>query len=191
MISAKLGHFLDKPLAPIAKKITISPNLLTITGFIITILSALSIPFNLMAGGILILLGGFFDIFDGVVARINGKNTRFGAFLDSTLDRYSDAFVFLAIAWYFFENDNISGAVLTIGGLVGALIISYARAKAEAIGLQCNVGLAERPERIALLSAGCITGWLFYAIVILFFLCHITAIQRILYIYKIASHNKG
>ena len=184
MISAKLGHFLDKPLAPIAKKISISPNILTLLGFLITATAALSIPYNLIAGGLLILLGGFFDMLDGIVARTNCKNTKFGAILDSTLDRYSDSFIFIAIAWYFFNNDNLAGVILTIGSLVGALLISYVRARAEGIGIQCNVGLMERPERVVLLALGCITGWLFPIIVILFFFSHATAIQRMLHVYK-------
>lgn len=184
MISAKLGHFLDKPLAPIAKRISISPNILTILGFLITVAAVIAIPFNLMAGGLLILIGGFFDMLDGIVARTNGKNTKFGALLDSTLDRYSDSFIFIAIAWYFFERNDLAGIVFTTGSLVGALMISYVRARAEGIGIECNVGMMERPERVVLLAFGCITGWLFYVIIALFFLSHITAIQRILHVYK-------
>jgi phosphatidylglycerophosphate synthase len=184
MISAKLGHFLDKPLAPLAKRISISPNSLTVLGFIITVSAAAVIPFNLIAGGFLILAGGFFDMLDGIVARTNSKNTKFGALLDSTLDRYSDSFIFIAVAWYFFERNDIAGVVLTIGSLVGALLISYVRARAEGIGIECNVGIMERPERVVLLAFGCITGLLFYVILLLFFLSHITAIQRILHVYK-------
>lgn len=184
MISARLGHFLDKPLSPIAKKISVSPNILTVIGFLITAASAVVIPFNLMAGGILILLGGVFDMLDGIVARTNGKSTKFGALLDSALDRYSDSFLFIAVAWYFFDKNNLGGVIFTIGSLVGALLTSYIRARAEGIGIQCNVGLMERPERIALLAFGCLTGWLFPVIVILFFSSHITAIHRVLHAYK-------
>ncbi|MCX5719750.1 MAG: CDP-alcohol phosphatidyltransferase family protein, partial [Nitrospirae bacterium] len=88
MISAKFGHFLDKPLSPFIKKIHLNPTILTIAGFIVTCVAALVIPYNLKIGGVLILIGGIFDMLDGVVARINNKTTRFGAFLDSVLDRY-------------------------------------------------------------------------------------------------------
>ena len=189
MISAKLGHFLDKPLAPLAKRIPVSPNFLTITGFLITAAAAVVIPFNLIGGGILIIAGGFFDMLDGVVARTNGKNTKFGALLDSTLDRYSDSFIFIAIAWYFFDRNNLAGVMLSIGSLVGALVISYVRARAEGIGIECAVGLMERPERVVILAFGCITGWLFPVIVLLFFLSHITAVQRILHVYKMTKYN--
>lgn len=184
MISAKLGHSLDKPLAPVAKKISISPNILTILGFLITAVAAVAIPFSLVLGGILILLGGFFDMLDGIVARTNGKSTKFGALLDSTLDRYSDSFIFIAVAWYFFDRNNLAGVIFTAGSFIGALLISYVRARAEGIGVACTIGLMERPERVVLLAFGCITGWLFPIIVALFFFSHATAIQRILHVYK-------
>lgn len=189
MISAKLGHFLDKPLAPLAKRIPVSPNLLTIIGFLITAAAAVVIPVSLVIGGFLIIAGGFFDMLDGIVARTNGKSTKFGALLDSTLDRYSDSFIFIAIAWYFFDRNNLAGVMLSIGSLVGALVISYVRARAGGIGIDCAVGLMERPERVVLLAFGCITGWLFPAIILLFLLSHITAVQRILHVYKMTKHN--
>lgn len=184
MISAKLGHILDKPLEPIARKITLSPNTLTISGFIVTILASALIPFNLLIGGLLILIGGAFDMLDGVVARTNSKNTKFGAFLDSTIDRYCDAFIFIGITWYFFNVSDLLGMLLTVGAMVGALLISYARARAEGLGIECKVGIMERPERIVLISFGCITGLIIYVIAIIFFLNHLTVIQRIIHVYK-------
>ncbi len=184
MISAKLGHFLDKPFAPIAKRIPINPNIFTIIGFLITVVAAVSIPFNLMAGGLLIILGGFFDMLDGIVARTNNKITKFGAFIDSTLDRYSDSFIFIAVAWYFFDKDCLAGVMFAAGSLVGTLLTSYVKARAEGLGIECNVGLMERPERVVILSFGLITGWMFPIIVALFFFSHATAVQRILYVYR-------
>ncbi|HAK88736.1 MAG: hypothetical protein A2X55_10405 [Nitrospirae bacterium GWB2_47_37] len=191
MISAKLGHFLDEPFAPLAKRIAVSPNILTGAGFLITAAAALVIPFNTLAGGLLIIAGGFFDMLDGIVARTNGKSTRFGALLDSTLDRYSDSFIFIAIAWFFFDRNNLAGVMLSIGSLVGAFVISYVRARAEGIGIECAVGIMERPERVVLLAFGCITGWLFPVIVLLFLLSHITAVQRILHVRKMTKHNNN
>lgn len=184
MIGAKLGHFLDKPLAPLIKKISISPNVLTITGFGITVLAGICIPFNLFLGGILILVGGLFDMLDGIVARVNHKKTDFGALLDSTLDRYSDSIIFISIAWYFFEMNNLTGVIFTATGLVGAFLISYVRARAEGIGIKCNVGLMERPERIVLIAFGCLLNWLLTIVIFLSIFSHITAIQRIFYVYR-------
>lgn len=184
MISAKLEHILDKPLAPIAKLIPVSPNVLSFTGFVVTLAAAMLIPFNATAGGLVILIGGSFDFLDGVVARTNGKDTKFGALLDSTLDRYADAALFLAIIWLFFKEDNLIGIFFAICSLVGAFLVSYVRARAEGLGIGCNVGLMERPERIVLLAAGCLTGRLFSVILILFVLSHITVVQRVVHVYR-------
>ncbi len=184
MISAKLGHVLDKPLAPIARLISVSPNVLSVAGFAVTLTAAMLIPFNTAAGGLVILMGGAFDLLDGVVARTNGKETKFGALLDSTLDRYADAALFLAIIWLFFKEDNLIGIFFTICSLVGAFLVSYVRARAEGLGFSCNVGLMERPERILLLAAGCLTGRLFPVIFLLFVLSHITVVQRVVCVYR-------
>lgn len=178
MISYKLGHFLDRPLAPLAKKITINPNILTLLGFVITTIAALVIPFNLRIGGLLIFVGGVCDMLDGVLARVNGRATSFGAFLDSLLDRYSDAFVFLSLAWYLAARGDHTGAFLSIGTMVGALLVSYARARGEGLGIDTQVGLMERPERVILLILATLTGWLVPVLWILFVFTHLTVVQR-------------
>ncbi len=178
MLSARLGHFLDKPLGPIAREIRISPNFFTIAGFFVTLIAAFVIPRSLKLGGLLILSGGILDIFDGVVARVNCKSTRFGAFLDSLLDRYSDAFIFLSIAWYLAGKGDYTGAFLSIGTMVGALLVSYARARGEGLGINSQVGLMERPERLILLIFATLTGWLTPLLWIMFVLTHVTVVQR-------------
>jgi phosphatidylglycerophosphate synthase len=185
VLSAKLGHFLDTPLSQIAKRIPLSPNALTIVGFLITAVAAFMIPQSIRLGGILILIGGIFDVFDGVVARTRGQITHFGAFLDSVLDRYSDAFLFLAISWYFVGKGNLTGAYLSLGTLVGAFIISYSRARAEGLGKSCYTGIMERPERIILLAFATITGWLLPVLWIMLVLTHITVLQRVYHVWKI------
>lgn len=185
MLSAKLGHFLDTPLSHIAKRIPFSPNTLTFTGFLITVSAAIIIPISIRLGGILILIGGIFDVIDGVVARTRGKATKFGAFLDSVLDRYSDAFLFLALSWYFIAKSNLIGVYLSLGTLVGAFLISYARARAEGIGESCHTGIMERPERIILLAFAAITGWLLPILWIMLILTHITVFQRIYHVWRI------
>ena len=189
MISAKFGHVLDRHLAPIAKLISVSPNVLSFVGFSVTLAAAMLIPSNAAAGGVVILIGGSFDLLDGVVARANGKDTKFGALLDSTLDRYADAALFLAIIWFFFKEDNLIGVFFTIGSLVGAFLVSYVRARAEGLGIGCAVGLIERPERIILLAAGCLTGRLFPVILVLFVLSHFTVVQRVVHVYRKAKLN--
>jgi phosphatidylglycerophosphate synthase len=184
MLSEKFGHFLDRPLYSLAKTFNIDPNSITIAGFIITVIAAFTLVQNLFFGGLLIILSGLFDTLDGVFARVNKRTTNFGAFLDSVLDRYSDAALFFGFAWYFLQNDSLTGVAVTIGTMIGALIISYTRARAEALGKDCQVGLMERAERIVLMSFGALTGLILPVMWIMLILTHITVIQRILFVKK-------
>jgi phosphatidylglycerophosphate synthase len=184
MLSARLGHFLDAPLGSIAKRIPFSPNALTIAGFLITVLAAFVIPQNIKLGGILILISGIFDMLDGMVARTKGKTSKFGAFLDSVLDRYSDAFLFLSLSYYLAANGNHTGSFLSLGTLVGAFLISYARARAEGLGESCHTGIMERPERIILLIFATLTGWIIPVLWLMLVFTHITVAQRICHFRK-------
>ncbi|RMD59702.1 MAG: CDP-alcohol phosphatidyltransferase family protein, partial [Nitrospirae bacterium] len=187
MISAHFGHFLDKPLESVARFVKISPNAITITGFFITIVAGCTLPYHLLLGAFLILFGGVFDLLDGAVARINGKESDFGAFLDSVLDRYSDAILFIGFVGYFLRQEHISfiGVFLTLGTMVGTLVISYAKARAESLGKDCHVGIMERAERIILMVFGALTGWLVPVMAFMFVFTHITVLQRIYHVWKI------
>jgi phosphatidylglycerophosphate synthase len=187
MISAKLGHFFDRPLASLAKRIDVNPNIITVTGFLITTIAAITIPERPFVGGALILLGGFFDMLDGVIARVNMKTTNFGAFLDSVLDRYSDSFLLLGFSVYFYRTGILSGVFLCFGTLIGALIISYAKARAQGLGEDCETGLMERPERVLLMAFAAITGWILPVMWAMLILTHVTVIQRIYHVYRLMS----
>jgi phosphatidylglycerophosphate synthase len=179
MLSKKYGNAFDKPLGKIALRIPVSPNALSITGFIITLFACYRLSFDLLTGGIFILVGALFDVLDGVVARTQNKMTRFGAFLDSVLDRYSDAFILLALAYNLENGSHTVGVILSLGTLLGAFLISYSRARAEGIGEECKNGLMERPERIILISLGALTGFVIPVLWVLFVLTHFTVLQRI------------
>jgi phosphatidylglycerophosphate synthase len=185
MLSVKFGHSFDAPLGPIVKKIPLSPNTLTITGFLVTVAAAFVIPQNLRLGGFLIFIGGVFDLLDGISARTNGKTTKFGAFLDSLLDRYSDAFIFLSLSYCLAAKGNHMGAFISLGTLVGAFLISYARARAEGLGESCHTGIMERPERIILLIFATVTGWIVPVLWGMLVLTHITVLQRLFYVWKL------
>ena len=185
MLSSKFGHFLDRPLSPIAKKLKVSPNTITVAGFLITVTAAITLPYNMKVGGVLILCSGFFDIIDGVIARVNNRSTDFGAFLDSVLDRYSDSFLLLGFSWYFLKNGSIPGMFLSLGTMIGALIISYTKARAEGLGKNCHTGLMERPERLLLMAFCALTGWIMPVMWVLLVLTHVTVIQRIYHTWKL------
>lgn len=185
MLSNHLGHILDRPLSPLAKRVTINPNIITVAGFIVTTCAAVLLPTSLIWGGILILVGGVFDMLDGIIARVNNRATSFGAFLDSVLDRYSDSFLLIGFGWVFYQRGSAVGMVLSVGTLVGSLIISYARARAEGLGRNCHAGLMERPERIILMIIGALSGRILPVMWVLFVFTHITVIQRIFHVRKI------
>lgn len=190
MIGEKLGHVFDKPLRNIAAGISLSPNFLTVFGFVVMVTASIVLVFDMRTGGVLVLMGAFFDLLDGVVARINHKTTVFGAFLDSVLDRYADACIFLSVSLNLFLHDNITGMVLSLLVLVGALLVSYVRARAEGLTLDCKIGLMERPERIILIVFGAISGLMLPVLWVLVVLTHVTVLQRILHVRRILSGNQ-
>ena len=187
MLSKKYGNAFDKPLRNIALKIPFSPNTLSVIGFIITLFACYRLSFDLLTGGIFILIGALFDVLDGVVARTQNKMTRFGAFLDSVLDRYSDAFILLALAYNLKNDSHMVGVILSLGTLLGAFLISYSRARAEGIGEECKNGLMERPERIILISLGALTGFIIPVLWVLVVLTHFTVMQRIHHVWHATS----
>lgn len=176
---------------PIAKKIAalgITANMITIVGLFFGIGAGVCIALgHLKTAAALILIGGSFDMMDGAVARATNKNTPFGALLDSVVDRYSEGTIFLGIAIYFFTGGMISGIALTCLALIGAFLVSYVRARAEGLDLECKVGIMQRPERVIILFLGVILqailavriSPLILALWILVIFSHITILQRV------------
>lgn len=213
MISAKIGKRCDSILNVIATVILrgrFHPNTLTIIGLKINILAALALAFGkLLLAGILMLLAGLFDMLDGAVARTSGIATKFGAFFDSVIDRYSDTILLFGMAIYFSRQNKPGNLVLLGVVLLGFILIPYTRAKAETFIPKCDIGLMERAERIILLSIGSIFDLLSVVIWILAVLTHITVFQRIYFTYNeikrlhgfadneplkqknVSSHNRG
>jgi phosphatidylglycerophosphate synthase len=184
LLSEWCGHILDRPLAPLARRISFSPNILTVAGLFVNAAAAALISYDLIIAGFVVLFGGAFDMLDGVVARANGKATKFGAFLDSTLDRYSDSLLIIGGACFFYGSGSGAGVLVSVGALVGSIVTSYARARAEGLGAECKVGILERPERVVLIALGCLTGLLLPAMIAICVLSHITVMQRIVHVYK-------
>src|SRR5687768_39437 len=178
----------------------IHPNALTTMGFFVTCFSAWMFhQHHVRLAGLLVLLGGLFDIFDGRVARLSGLGSKFGAFYDSTLDRISGTVVFLGILSlyndYRLELGDVGMIYLIMLAMAGSQMISYTRARAEVMGIDCRVGLMPRAERIVLIGSSA----LFFGesgdglvlkgvIVILAVLTNLTAFQRIVWVYK---HARG
>ena len=178
----------------------VHPNLLTTVGFLVTMSSALAFhQHHVRTAGLLILLGGFFDILDGRVARLTQLGSKFGAFYDSTLDRISELTVFIGILSlyndYRLELGDVGMIYLIMLAMAGSLMISYTRARAEALGLDCRVGLMPRAERVVLIGCASLffgESWdgliLKVVIALLAVLTNLTAVQRIVWVYK---HARG
>lgn len=133
----------------------ITPNMLTLFGLAITAGGALLVALgNLLLGGVVLAFAGLFDILDGALARAAGKVYRYGAFLDSTVDRYSEVLVYLAILIYFLQRHDGLYPIIVFVALTGSFLVSYVRARAQSLGFSCDVGILARPERVVIIVAG-------------------------------------
>ncbi len=189
-----VAYYITQPvaelLAELLAKTSISPNTITWSGFLITLgATVLIVTGHLFAAGLVVLLAGFFDILDGTLARRTNQTTRFGALLDSTLDRLSEALLLLGILVLNLLKDRLTVEVLLVYlALIGSLLVSYIRARAEALGLECQVGLFTRTERVIVLALGLLLNQIDYALVtalaIIVLFSFITAGQRVLYIWQ-------
>ena len=182
MIKEKFGDRLDgwiQTAFPFLFRRPLNPNLLTVTGTLVSLLAATAFACGwVVAGGIGILAGGFFDLVDGVVARHNGTATRFGAFLDSTLDRLVDMALLVGIAVHFAENGRPGAVLLAGSALVATVLVSYSKACAERYVSELRVGVLERGERTGILAAGAILGLLVPALWVVAIGSTITVVQR-------------
>jgi phosphatidylglycerophosphate synthase len=172
-----------RPIVVLLNKFKVSCDVLTLIGLFWAILAGFFFAKgSLFTGGIFILISGIFDLMDGELARFSLKETRFGAFLDSTLDRYGDSAIFCGIVYYFRFSELY--LILGLATLVGAFLTSYTRARAERFIDKCSVGLIERPERLLLIIAGGLLGKMEWVLWLLAILGNLTVIQRILHIKK-------
>jgi CDP-diacylglycerol--glycerol-3-phosphate 3-phosphatidyltransferase len=184
-IRERLHDLADPLLAPLARllaRLGVSANHITIAGTLIGIGAAwLIVEQQLLIAGLVFLFASAFDALDGVIARTQGQATPFGAFLDSTLDRISEGFVMAAIALHFAMLGQPWNAGAVVLALLGSLLVSYTRARAEALGATCTVGFGTRLERVIILGFGLIAGLVAPAIYLLVILTGWTTLQRILH----------
>jgi CDP-diacylglycerol--glycerol-3-phosphate 3-phosphatidyltransferase len=164
----------------------ITPNALTIVGLVLNVVvAAVLANGSLVLGGVLLLVAGAFDMLDGALAKATNQITKFGAFLDSTLDRYSEVVVFCGLLLAFQASGRGVETALIYAAATGSLLVSYARARAESLGFDCEVGLLARPERIILLAAGLLFGYVEIALWVLAVLTNVTAVQRIVHVWRL------
>lgn len=167
----------------------ISPNTVTIAGVLIQAgVAALILDGRLLAAGLAATAAAFADAFDGAVAKAQGRTSKFGAVLDSTTDRLSDALFFVPLAWLYGVSPDITSrdepwvAALALVTLVAAFLVSYVKARAESLGFECDVGIAERAERLIITILGLIFDVVPIALAVLASLSAITLVQRLFHV---------
>ena len=163
-----------------------TPNAISLTGFALNVVAAVLVTQRyFFLAGIAFIVGSIMDTLDGRYSRMSGKGTQFGAFLDSTLDRIEEGIVLAAVAWVFAERGESFAAAAVVVAVLASLMVSYTRARAEALGVECKVGLATRAVRVVILSAGLLLAdleLLAPAVYVLAGLGSFTVLQRILHV---------
>src|SRR5215468_11683149 len=177
-------HWSD-PVGRVLFRLRLRPNHLTLIGLVVSFFAAGAfIAGHLRSAGMLLVLAGLCDLLDGSLARASGQVSAFGAFLDSVIDRYSDLIVLLGIVVLFAQTPHARGAIVAMAGLIGSMMVSYTKARAESIGVRCTVGMMERPERMICLIAGALLDLLEPALWVLAVLANLTAVQRIAFTWR-------
>jgi len=200
MLTERVGEAFARPVDALARVLSrFSPDFLTLTGLILNgvacTLFALSgskgcpNPSLLRAGGAVALAAAIFDMMDGRVARLRGRETTFGAFLDSTMDRYSDMVLYMGLMLLYARMEKTPYMVLVWVAAFGSFMTSYARARAESLIARCTVGFLERPERIVLLVVGALSNRMGAVLWIIAVLSNVTALQRV--VYTLLSLKRG
>src|SRR5579864_1529447 len=193
-IQQRVRQFVTLIMRPLAQ-LGITPNTLTLLGLVLSMATAIVIARGyFLVGGLLVLFAGIFDMFDGALARARNASSTFGAFLDSTLDRYSESIILFGLFWYTLQAGTLQDHFWPFHheqtwmlssiyiAVVGSLMVSYAKARAEGLGLECKTGLLARPERVVILAIGLQPGFVIWALVLLAIFSNVTAVQRIVYI---------
>jgi len=179
------------PMLSALQWLKITPNQVTVAGTVLNLgAAALIVTDHLVYAGIVFLVAGCCDMLDGALARLSQMVTPFGAFLDSTLDRVSEGAALAAIAYLLASRGEPLDAALVVLALLGSLLVSYTRARSEALGLECKVGLMSRPERVILIALGLFFNVLSYVIYIMLALTVFTVIQRVVHTYRQLNASK-
>lgn len=185
-VSSLARRLAENLVLPLARR-GVTPNTVTILGFGFNVVTAAVLALgHLTTGGGLLFVSGIFDMLDGALARVSAQQSKFGAFLDSLLDRYSEAAILLALLFVFTARQNTPAVLLAYAVAIGSILISYARARAEGLGVECKVGIAARPERIIILGIGLLFNGTttIAALALLAILTHATALQRLYHVWR-------
>lgn len=178
------------PIARLLEKLGMHPNTVTIIGLLLNIgAGAILATGHLVWGGIFLLVASSVDSLDGALARVSGAKSRFGAFLDSTLDRISEGALFFGLLIWLVNRGLTLEIYLVYLIILGSVMVSYTRARAEGVGYDCKVGILTRLERVVVLGAGLIIGWVRPTLVVMAVFTWVTVFQRVFYVYRESRKN--
>jgi CDP-diacylglycerol--glycerol-3-phosphate 3-phosphatidyltransferase len=184
-----LASYFTSSVVGLLARTPLTPNTVTLMGFLVTVgAGVLIVTGHLFAAGFVVLAAGFFDILDGALARRTNRVTRFGAALDSTLDRLAEAVILIGLLVVYAREQAVAEVALVSVTLIGSQLVSYVRAKAEGLGLQCEVGIFTRAERVVLLVLGLLLSQFDYALItalaIIMVFSYVTVGQRLFHIWQ-------
>ena len=190
--------YVENPVVRLLRRLGLNPNLVTIIGLLISGVGAYFISVGQWwIGGLVVLFAGIFDLFDGALARATSSVSRFGALLDSTVDRVSEAVVLLGLLAYYLSRDDDVGSILVYAAIIGSIMVSYLRARSEGLGIDCKVGVMTRPERVAVVGIGLIVGYweprvMLLVLGIIALLTAFTAVHRLIHTWRmLKSEDEG
>jgi len=164
----------------------LTPDLASLLGLLVNGAVAVVLATGRLGlGGLVLLIAAPLDMVDGALARATGKGSQFGAFLDSNLDRYSEVILFFGLLWHFQHDSShaTTRTLLVYGCATGSLLVSYARARAESLGFENEVGILARPERVVGLGVFLLLGWTDVILWLLAVLTYVTAVQRLMHVW--------
>lgn len=181
----KLFKGVIDPIARLFIKMGLKPNTITALGFFFTILAAyFTATGRFLIAGLILLVGAPLDVVDGSMARLRGEPTRFGGFIDSVTDRYSELVLLLGLLFYYVQQQNLSASLLAFIAAAGSVMVSYTKARAESLGFTAKVGLLTRVERMIIMVVFLLIKRPIIALWIISIGANITAIQRMWFVYK-------
>jgi CDP-diacylglycerol--glycerol-3-phosphate 3-phosphatidyltransferase len=173
------------PVVRLLARMGITPNMITWVGLILCVASGgLAGSGQLAAAGWVSLIGGGLDMFDGALARMTGQTSKFGALLDSTLDRYGEAVLLVGVMAYYAGEQAGMTALMAGLALMGSFMVSYVKARAEGLDIACDVGFFTRPERVVVLGLGLAVGFIELALVVVAVAANVTAFQRLIHVWR-------
>lgn len=177
-LTTRLGHFFHA--------LGVHPDIITLVGTLVVVIAAVVLAQGeFFWAAIILMIGLPLDALDGAVARAMRRQDKFGAFWDSTLDRYADGLIFTGLAYYYAGQSNQGAVLLSLAAMLGTQLVSYTRARAEGLRVDCKVGLLTRFERVVILLVMLVTGWIIPGLWILTVGTHITVAQRIWHVRRL------